>query len=201
MRGSEAKSLVVLVALLGVAGCTRLEYALGQIPFLAYLREAPSFDPYEAPRPAPLGAVPFESPLGDSPPMIQATEPALTAFGAGPHGRNPFEVDSAFLALGQVMYDRHCMVCHGTAGMGDGPIVQRDPAEAKYALPVRNLTDATAAGRTDGYIYGVIRVGRGLMPAYGARTTHRERWAIVEYVRQLQTAAGQTRTGGGAGGN
>jgi mono/diheme cytochrome c family protein len=44
--------------------------------------------------------------------------------------------------------------------------------------------------RTDGYIYGMIRVGRGLMPPYGHQVAHFDRWNIVNYVRQLQRSAG-----------
>jgi hypothetical protein len=51
------------------------------------------------------------------------------------------------------------------------------------------MLPATVA-RTDGYLYAIIRAGRGLMPSYGPRTSHRERWAIVNYDRQLQGASG-----------
>ncbi len=43
--------------------------------------------------------------------------------------------------------------------------------------------------RTDGYRYGMIRVGRGLMPSYGHQITHFDRWHVVNYVRSLQAAA------------
>jgi hypothetical protein len=36
----------------------------------------------------------------------------------------------------------------------------------------------------------VVDVGRGMMPAYGERLTHLDRWAVVEYVRELQRRAG-----------
>ncbi|HYR11834.1 MAG TPA: hypothetical protein VEQ60_28880, partial [Longimicrobium sp.] len=36
-----------------------------------------------------------------------------------------------------------------------------------------------------------IDVGRNLMPPYGTRITHLDRWAIVHYVRQLQGGAAQ----------
>ena len=36
----------------------------------------------------------------------------------------------------------------------------------------------------------MIRVGRGLMPEYGSRITHFDRWSIVNYVRELQSQAG-----------
>lgn len=37
----------------------------------------------------------------------------------------------------------------------------------------------------DGWVYGVIRKGRGLMPAYGWAMSERETWAIVQYSRLL----------------
>jgi mono/diheme cytochrome c family protein len=193
------KTGVAVLLVLLAAGCTRMEYALGRIPWLAYMRDAPFFDPYEAPRPAPIGSVPFSSPAGEVLVPIQPAEVELQAFAAGPDGTNPFPIDSAFRATGRDMFDRYCMVCHGTNGLGDGPIRQTSPEQDKYPLPVPNLTLPLTAGRADGYIYGVVWVGRGLMPAYGPRTTHRERWAIVEYVRELQRAAGTLppRTGGG----
>ena len=39
--------------------------------------------------------------------------------------------------------------------------------------------------RTDGYIYGIVRLGRGLMPSY-RRIPPSDRWAVVNYVRYLQ---------------
>jgi hypothetical protein len=42
-----------------------------------------------------------------------------------------------------------------------------------------------SAGYTDGYIFGIIRNGRGLMPTYN-RIEESDRWDIVNYVRALQ---------------
>jgi mono/diheme cytochrome c family protein len=53
-----------------------------------------------------------------------------------------------------------------------------------------SLVAPPATERADGYVYGVIRAGRGLMPSYGARMSHDERWAVVTYVNSLQNAAG-----------
>jgi hypothetical protein len=39
-------------------------------------------------------------------------------------------------------------------------------------------------------MYAMIRVGRGIMPEYGSRIAHFDRWHIVNYVRQLQAQAG-----------
>jgi mono/diheme cytochrome c family protein len=191
VRRDVRSGVVALLLALAASGCTRIEYALNRVSFFAYMRDAPFFDPYEAPRPAPPFAVAFESPAGETPPPITPTEAGLNAFAAGPHGTNPFPADSAFLDLGRVMFERHCSVCHGPLGRGDGSIIGPD----KYPPLAPNLTLPPTVARTDGYLYGMIAVARGsIMPAYGSRTSHRERWAIVSYVRQLQAAAGQ---GGG----
>ena len=190
-----SRSILSLALLITTGACTRIEDMAASVPIFSFMREAPFFDPYEAPRPAPPNSVPYQTPAGESLPPIEASVAGLEAFANGPHGTNPF-VGEALEALGQQMYDRHCMVCHGTAGRGDGPIVQTDPAEAKWPLPIPDVTAPLTVGRSDGYLYAIIRAGRGLMPAYGPRTTHRERWAIVVYLRQLQAAAGNVPGGG-----
>jgi hypothetical protein len=68
---------------------------------------------------------------------------------------------------------------------GDGPLF----GQGKFPL-MPSLVAPPATERADGYVYGVIRAGRGLMPAYGSRMTHTERWAVVAYVNSLQQAAG-----------
>jgi mono/diheme cytochrome c family protein len=189
-RSFRRRALVPAVALLSLSAsaCTQIDNALAKVPIFAFLREAPFFDPYEHPLPAPPGSVPFLSPNGgELLPPLEATEQALNAFAASPYGQNPLAADdTAALRVGQLMYERHCFVCHGTQGLGDGPII----APNKFAFPPPSLLAAPAATRSDGYVYGVIRAGRGLMPAYGARMTHMERWAIVNYVNSLQAAAG-----------
>ena len=135
----------------------------------------------------PPGAVPFSSPQGESPPPVEATVQALEAYAAGPHGVNPLPPgDTAVLATGRAMYERYCFVCHGTAGTGDGPVVGPE----KFPPLVTNLTLPLTVGHSDGYLYAVVRAGRGLMPPYGQRMTERERWSVVHYVRELQRQSG-----------
>jgi mono/diheme cytochrome c family protein len=175
---------LVLVIGLGNGACTRFENAMASIPVFSFLRNSPSFDPYEAPRPAPYGSVPFNTPAGESLGPLEATEAGLNEFA----GRvtNPLAAnDTLALRAGEVMFQRHCAVCHNADGKGNGPIV----GQGKFPM-APDLTLPVTVGRNDGYIYGVIRAGRGLMPSYGPRMTHLERWATVNYVRQLQRAAG-----------
>lgn len=183
------RALWAVVALSSVVtpACTKIDNALASVPIFAFLREAPSFDPYEHPLPAPPGAVPFSSPNGAVLPPQEATDAALNAFASTPQGQNPLAAnDTAALRVGQVMYERHCLVCHGPQGLGDGPII----GPGKFAFPPPSLLAAPATTRPDGYLYAIVRAGRGLMPAYGPRMTHMERWAVVNYVNSLQAGAG-----------
>ena len=53
--------------------------------------------------------------------------------------------------------------------------------------------------RTDGYIFGIMTVGRGLMPEYGSKIPAPERWYVVNYLRTLQRSAGAPAGAGAAG--
>jgi mono/diheme cytochrome c family protein len=97
------------------------------------------------------------------------------------------------LARGELMYDRYCAVCHGVTGVSaEAPIVEKHGLMLAY-----DLATGPAIDFPDGYIYGMIRVGRGQMPGYGDRVTHFDRWHIVNYVRTLQGAPAEEAGEGG----
>ncbi|MGQ0814901.1 MAG: c-type cytochrome [Gemmatimonadota bacterium] len=176
-------ALIVMIAMTAGA-CTQMEDGAASIPVFSFLRNSPAFDPYEAPRPAPYGSVPFGTPAGESLGPLEATETGLNEFAA--RIRNPLAAsDTLALRAGQVMFDRYCAVCHGAQGKGNGTII----GQGKFPFAPDLMLPATRA-RTDGYMYAIIRAGRGLMPAYGPRMNHLERWATVMYVRQLQGSVG-----------
>ena len=91
---------------------------------------------------------------------------------------NPHPVSPASLANGRKYYQINCAVCHGDAGIGDG-------AATRYGMPGINLATDVTKGRSDGYIFGMIRNGRGLMPPYN-RIEEPDRWDVVNYLRALQ---------------
>jgi mono/diheme cytochrome c family protein len=95
---------------------------------------------------------------------------------------NPTPISPASLANGRKYFDINCAVCHGDKGMGDGPAT-------KYGMIGINLTQDLTKSRTDGYIFGMIRNGRGAMPSYN-RIEEMDRWDVVNYVRALQGKAG-----------
>ncbi len=170
---------------LSLGGCTDaagydLDVLFGYFPVLSTMRGTVSYQPHTLPRlPAP-GSVPVSSPLGDA--EAPFTQLQLDSVGAALV--NPVPATPEVLTRGQVMYERQCSVCHGVPGDGAGTVV--GPGRFPSATAVR---DPATAARSDGYLYGVIRVGRGLMPAYGERISYEDRWAIVHYMRQLQGRA------------
>jgi mono/diheme cytochrome c family protein len=95
---------------------------------------------------------------------------------------NPVAVSDKSLANGRMYYQINCAVCHGDRGLGDGPAT-------KYGMPGISIVTDMTKSRTDGYMFGMIRNGRGLMPPYNRIEEH-DRWDVVNYVRGLQGAGG-----------
>lgn len=94
---------------------------------------------------------------------------------------NPTPVSEASLANGRLYYQINCAVCHGVAGAGDGSAV-------KYGMiPMPIITEVTKA-RSDGYLFAMMRNGRGAMPSYN-RIEESDRWDVVNYLRSLQGLA------------
>ncbi len=186
-RKLKRSPAALALGLLALAGCTDaagydLDMLMGKAPWLATMRNGVQYDPYEGgPRLPPENSVAARSPNGDRPAHFAQTQLDSAAATL----RNPFPADAAHLARGQLSYERNCTVCHGPAGAGNGPVV--GPNKFPYAPAING---AATQGRSDGYIYGVIRVGRGLMPPYGDRMTEADIWATVTYLRRLQGSGG-----------
>lgn len=100
------------------------------------------------------------------------------------------DIDISLMRLGQEKYDIHCGICHGTYGNGLG-------VTSHFGIAPRNLSDASQGGTylesaapwTDGQIYNAISMGSasGIMLGLKDKLTPRERWAIVLYLRALQS--------------
>jgi len=96
--------------------------------------------------------------------------------------KNPLTATPANLAHGKDLFVHNCAPCHGVNATGDGPV-----AYLLHDQP-KNLVSGTSKDLPDGYIYGAIRDGILLMPAYGDAMSAHERWDVVMYVRSLQKA-------------
>jgi mono/diheme cytochrome c family protein len=162
------------------------------IPWFDHMIHARYIRPYETqavPRYTPEGSVPVSGGEPDwSAEWISGkatTANALknpftsVASHASPPGPSipviPREVDAA----GDTLYQNFCAVCHGPTGNADGTISRQ--------IGAPSLLTARARAYSDGYIYSILRYGRGVMPRYGDKVYDpTERWAIVNHVRKLQ---------------
>jgi mono/diheme cytochrome c family protein len=152
-------------------------------------KDQPKVEPWEspavtiAPRGQPQGSVPT---IGMQVPEWQVSYRPFPQVVDSMSGlQNPVPADARSLANGRKYYAINCAVCHGDTGAGNGPATQYGMAQISLLTPITR-------GRTDGYIWGMIRNGRGLMPNY-VRIEEMDRWDVVNYVRGLQ--AGTVATG------
>ena len=93
--------------------------------------------------------------------------------------RNPYPASPEVAARGEVAFLRYCSHCHGTGGLGDGPVT------ARFPRPPSLLADH-AKGLPDGQLFHIITHGQGLMPAHGSQVAPEDRWKIVHHLRSLQ---------------
>jgi mono/diheme cytochrome c family protein len=210
MRNRGRCFLLALVAL-GSTGC---EYWYNKvpspddlmhvIPWFDHMIKQRSIHPYaraDVPRNTVAGTVPITGGEGDWEAEFKsgktATADALVnPFAPGGSGQASLpgpEVptfNASVAATGDTLFHTYCEPCHGNTGNADGPITPKIGAPA--------LTTARAKALSDGYIYSIIRYGRGVMPQYGDKVYRpADRWAVVNYVRMLQAAAADSAAAGG----
>ena len=157
---------------------------LGACSWFTDFKQQPKIDPWESvsdtlpPRANPQMSVPT---VGTAAPAFEYNRlpmpQTIALMAAIP---NPVPADSASVARGRVEFQINCAVCHGPLGMGNGPAT-------KYGMAGIGIGAGSPAAneRTDGYIFGMIRNGRGLMPPYN-RIEEPDRWDIVNYLRTIQ---------------
>jgi mono/diheme cytochrome c family protein len=83
--------------------------------------------------------------------------------------------------LGEKSVRTNCASCHGVAGKGDGP------AAAALSPKPADWGSDKMKKETDGELFWKITNGRGAMPPW-KHLPEKERWQIVNYIRQLQQA-------------
>ena len=98
------------------------------------------------------------------------------------------------LKRGQERFNIYCAPCHGESGYGDGMIAKRverlslTPDLVAGWAPPQNLQDPKIIARPDGHIFNTITHGVRNMPAYDKQISVIDRWAIIAYIRALETS-------------
>jgi mono/diheme cytochrome c family protein len=184
------KALLAL-ALLGLGGCNwwyndvpSPDDLMHHIPWFDHMIFSKAIQPYEGsnvPRNTPLGAVPVGGGEAD--------------WRKGDLAKLQFDFDTVVAKKlvrptltprpdsrsGEEVFNTYCAECHGAQGTG-----AKDASVSEMVAP--SLLTAQARGYTDGYLYSMVRYGRLRMPQYGDKIVRiDERWAVVDYVRSLQS--------------
>lgn len=94
----------------------------------------------------------------------------------------PFPVTKEIVERGRQRYDIFCSVCHGLTGNGDGMIVRRGFRRAA------SFNDDRLRQAPVGHFFDAITNGWGAMPSYASQIPVQDRWAIISYIRALQTS-------------
>jgi mono/diheme cytochrome c family protein len=198
MRSHALRGIRVSVA-------AALPLAFGACTWFTDFKDQPRIEPWEPmsqnpndtttpPRGNPQFSVPIQ---GSYSPAIAVSYLATPATIDSMSGiANPLGADARSLDNGRKLYQINCAVCHGPAGNANGTMKRVNPA---YQWSPSLLT-AQARAHSDGYLYGIIRNGRGAMPSYN-RIEEQERWDVVNYVRTLQAGTADTSAAGYPGQN
>ena len=159
-------SLLAMVVLLLLGFLMLFSYDVIKIDWVSFMEIQPAYQPMYDPLPVPTDSIPIEGAA------------YIAAVGAP---ANPVKAEAESISRGVELFRINCMMCHGTLAKGDGPIsiyLQNKPADLT-SLPVQALTD--------GGIFMTISNGvQGKMPALNENFTVRERWDLVNYVRNLK---------------
>jgi mono/diheme cytochrome c family protein len=127
----------------------------------------PSIRPEAAPRPEPERSVP----LGAGPRYESRDDTEQLA--------NPIPASPRVLERGHALFLARCAPCHGPDGRGGGPV-------SRFFPPAPDLAYVKVRERTDGFIWGTVGYGGKAMPPAREGLTAADRWAIVDWVREIQ---------------
>lgn len=151
---------------------------------LTNFTQQPKLDPWETPndstpmRGNPQGSVPITGTM--APGFAYGRTASIAAVDSMKGLVNPVVSDERSKNNGRMQFQINCSVCHGTLGAGDGAVT-------KFGFPPMPIGAGSNAATklSDGYIFGMIRNGRGLMPPYNRIEEH-DRWDLINYLRAIQ---------------
>jgi mono/diheme cytochrome c family protein len=96
--------------------------------------------------------------------------------------RNPLAGRTDLLERGKNRFNVFCATCHSPSGQDTTEVVRKGlPKPPSLAAP-------NAKSYSDARLYHVISAGQNIMPGYADKLKPEDRWAIVNYIRELQKA-------------
>lgn len=184
-RGRAALAGMVLVSVVALTGCAR-----GCTSSRPPIHPNPSMD--NQPKVRPQAASNFfrngaamREPVPGTVAIGELREDTALYTGMQPDGRfvaaNPVPVDEVVLERGRERYRIYCEPCHDARGDGRGILFQR------ANVPTASLHQEKVLKYADGELFEIITNGRGLMAGYRWPIPPADRWAIVAYIRELES--------------
>ncbi|MBI4006351.1 MAG: c-type cytochrome [Gammaproteobacteria bacterium] len=161
--------ILMLLCILPGAGWT--------LPWSEDMRDQPSVKPQESqvftsPSSMPTTGTDLFPPPQDISELVKARLEAGTLV-------NPVPRTGESINRGKVIYDTHCIVCHGEQGYGDGPVGK------KYIPDPMNLTIDYVQIQPDGQLFYTISHGSIAMPFYRDAIPVEDRWHLINYIKAV----------------
>ena len=172
MRIRQWRNLVSATLLLALPG------AGVTLPWDKDMRNQPSVKPQEMLVQMSAESVPVSGRYGYPPPK-DVIELVRARLEAGRTLQNPVRKSPESLARGRELYDRHCIVCHGEQGRGNGPVGQ------KFVPQPMELNFDYVQLQPDGQIFYTISHGSLAMPHYREAVAPEDRWHLVNFIKEV----------------
>ncbi len=95
--------------------------------------------------------------------------------------KNPYKGNMRDVKIGRMFYSKYCKSCHGSKGLGDGPMA------LQLKTSPGDFSTAKFQAYTDGELYYMVTVGKDEMKSYSKKIPNDENiWGIISYVRTLK---------------
>lgn len=116
------------------------------------------------------------------PPRLSPPESAVPWYGSTP------PQPTSFAGSGKHLFEVNCVMCHGAAGQGDGPVLARMAVDYGYRTtdaPLLNpiLTSPVATGLDRDALRGVLNGGVNVMPNFSKLLTPDQIELVLDYVQ------------------
>jgi mono/diheme cytochrome c family protein len=195
MRKLTIISFVTLAMLVVAVGCSDVRRKPGKVymPDMAYSRAyetysaSPVFADGQTNREPVAGTVK----RGDTYPFHLSMDKAgdTANYYASRAVRNPLPaMNEADMKEAERLYLINCGICHGAKLDGNGPIY--NGGDGPYpAKPATLVGDAKYENMPEGQMYYSVTYGKNLMGGYAAQLESKQRWMVIEYIKNKQKPA------------
>jgi mono/diheme cytochrome c family protein len=106
--------------------------------------------------------------------------------------KNPIDsLTDKQLVEAERLYLINCGICHGAKLDGNGPLYKG--GEGPYAAkPATLVGDVKYESMPDGQMFYSVAYGKNLMGSYASQLSRTQRWMVIKYIKEKQSAAKAT---------